>query len=131
MTIARSILLSLLFTISACSAPSPDTWREGHKQAYAQALTFKSWSALWDWAESGSTALIASVHVARSEDLSGGRHWYVNTRQAGKKDACISILDEMRFIGNHNSGDTAHFHAMMRDWIAEQNPDEIIPPGHF
>jgi hypothetical protein len=125
-------LLPLLMGVVACAPMnSLGTWREGYKLAHAKALSFKSWEALWDWAESESGATVLPLRMARSADLSGGRHSYIDTRSAGKKDACISILDEMRFIGSHNSGDVNHFFEIMQRYLEAQNPDGIIPPGHF
>jgi hypothetical protein len=125
----------LLLLVGAVAAtPAADligTWREGYKLAFAKALTFKSWDTLWDWAEDGSKAAVLPLRTARSTDLSGGRHSYIDTRSGGQRDACIAILDEMRFIGNHNSGGVEHFFEMMRGWMQRLELDKIIPPGHF
>lgn len=120
-----------LLTSDALSGQVLGTWREGFKAANAKALTFNSWNGLWDWAEKEGGRFVPELRRGRSTDLVGGRHSFIDTRAGGYRDACIGILDEMRFIGLHNSGDTNKFFKMMREWMPTRNLDEIIPPGHF
>jgi hypothetical protein len=106
------------------------TWRDGFKAGYAQALTFENWNDLRDWADAGQHS-VALGRFAKSTDLSGGRHTYIDTYAAGMKDARISISEEMKFIGRFNSGDTERFFKLTQGWIRMQEPDKIVPPGHF
>jgi hypothetical protein len=129
-----AIALTMMATLLGCSVPRPlklGTWREGFKAAHAKALTFTNWNEMYDWADGGDNSVVLPLKLARSTDLSGQRHDYTDTYAAGFRDARISISDEMRFIGNHNSGDTRHFFEMTQKWIRRQNLDQIIPPGHF
>jgi hypothetical protein len=127
-----SLILAGCVALSAVAAPSAlGTWREGFKAAYAKALTFTSWDELYDWAEGGESSVAPPLKLARSTDLAGGRHTYTDTYAAGFRDGRIVVYQEMRFIGNHNAGDTEHFFKMTQEWIKMQTPDQIIPPGHF
>jgi hypothetical protein len=136
-----SIVLALLLVTMGCGKVAPTTstnnaqlfgtWREGFKAAHAEAVAFRSWSELYDWAESGSDSVVLPLWHGRSTDLAGERHDFIDTRAGGYRDAQISIFDEMHFIANHNSGDTDHFFKMTVKWINAQDLDQIIPPGHF
>src|SRR5678816_2007882 len=107
------------------------TWREGFTAAFTKAASFESWDAMADWAEDCSDKTVLPLKTGRSSDLSGGRHTYINTHAGGMRDGCQSLVDEMRFIGLHNSGDSAHFLSIMKEWIRMQDTKQIIPPGHF
>jgi hypothetical protein len=114
--------------IAALFAHTIGTWREGYKAANAKALTFTSWDALYDWAESGRNVVVPAIVVAKSTDVFGGRHTYTDTYRAGFTDFRIGLYEEMVFIGNVNSGD---FFRITSDWLRMLNSDEIIPPGHY
>ena len=107
------------------------TWREGFVAARRDALSHESWNTLWEWANEGARRTVAPVRRGESVDLMGEAHAYIDTRAAGRRDACIGLVHEMRFIQTHNSGDLTRLYEIMSGWMRRQNPEQIIPPGHF
>ncbi len=131
----RKLLSILTLGCSAVQLTAADrtaqlgTWREGYKAAYGESHKFTNWDALWDWAEAGGKASVLPLRMAQSTDRAGGRHSYIDTRSGGHREACLAILEEMRFIGSHNSGDTKNFFRIMLDWMKMQDLDRHIPLG--
>jgi hypothetical protein len=126
-----TVLLGLLMVVNS-QAQRTDAWYRGWDATHQQALDFNSWEQMYDWADACSQVPLRPRPFRKSTDLVGERHSYVDTVEAGKRDACIAIKDEMRFIGRHNSGGTAQFLELMRDYLRNNLHNEgIIAPGHF
>jgi hypothetical protein len=126
-----AVYLGMANSIVGTVNPAQDTWWNGYVAAFEKAATIKSWEEMWDWSEQQAGLTVKTGKKSRSTDLAGARHTYIDSFAAGYKDACINLLDEMRFIGNHNSGGMEHFFKIMKQWIKAQevNKSRAIVEG--
>lgn len=107
-------------------------WRDGYQAGFFIAANQGDWDKLKNWAAKRDDVDVSTDGPkAESVDLGGIRHTYIDTYDQGLLDAKITIADELDFISSHNPDDCDRFYGIAKRWIDRQEPDRIIPPGHF